>query len=68
MTILSPIWGFFFDTDAVTSGLWFFNQHFSLGIEILGLPVEEWIFLFVVPQELTAILLIIKQYVGDNKR
>ena len=67
ITILSIIWGYTFDMDALRNNLWFFNSINCLGIDIFNLQFEEWLFLIFVPQELTSILLLIKKYVIDHK-
>ena len=58
ITILSFIWGYKFDqTASVQKHLWFFDH--NLGIYFYSLPLEEYLFLIFVPQEVVAIHLII---------
>lgn len=37
------------DLLAVHHGDWRYSQHYTLGLSLLGLPVEEWLFFLVVP-------------------
>lgn len=37
------------DAAYTDMGVWWFNDHFTLGLRILGLPLEEWMFFIVVP-------------------
>ncbi|MFL6122927.1 lycopene cyclase domain-containing protein [Actinophytocola sp.] len=37
------------DVVATLRGHWWFSHRFTLGVRILGLPVEEWLFFLVVP-------------------
>jgi len=60
ITGLSIIWGFIFDLVASPIlKLWFFNN--SLNIYFAGLPLEEYMFLFFVPQELAIIFLLLRR-------
>ena len=60
IAVLSFIWGIIFDWVASPIlKLWFFDN--NLGVYFLGLPIEEYLFLIFVPQELTAILLLIRK-------
>lgn len=62
ITILAFLWGLVFDLVASSYlRLWFFNN--NLNIYFFGLPLEEFLFLIFVPQELVSILLIIRKYV-----
>jgi lycopene cyclase domain-containing protein len=42
-----PFW--IWDTIATTRGHWWFNNSYVLGLNLLGLPIEEWLFFLVVP-------------------
>lgn len=59
ITICSIIWGFLFDIIGVNWGIWFYNK--TLGISYLGLPLEEYLLLFLLPQQITAMLLLIRK-------
>lgn len=61
ITVLSIVWGYLFEVRALSSGIWWFNPTKNLGINIFDIPIEEWFFLFVVPQELVAIILTIRK-------
>jgi lycopene cyclase domain-containing protein len=37
------------DLLAVHHGDWRYSRHYTLGLSLLGLPVEEWLFFLVVP-------------------
>jgi lycopene cyclase domain-containing protein len=37
------------DLAAIGRGHWWFSDRFTLGLTVLGLPVEEWLFFLVVP-------------------
>ena len=39
------IWDFYF----TTIGVWSFNYDYCLGIELLGMPLEEWLFFLIIP-------------------
>jgi len=38
-------WDVFFTNQ----GVWWFNDEFIVGVRFLGLPIEEWLFFFVIP-------------------
>jgi lycopene beta-cyclase len=37
-----PFW--IWDIVAVARGHWWFSQQYTVGLQLLGLPVEEWLF------------------------
>ena len=39
------IWDFYF----TAIGVWSFNYDYCLGIELLGMPIEEWLFFLIIP-------------------
>lgn len=41
-----PFW--IWDVAATARGHWSFNRAFTLGVDVLGLPLEEWLFFMVV--------------------
>lgn len=45
----SALWGYLFEIRALDQGIWWFNQTDSIGINFIGLPIEEWAFLLLVP-------------------
>ncbi len=54
---LSFIWGLIFNLVASTAlHVWYYDN--TIGSFFLGLPLEEYIFLLLVPQELCVILLL----------
>jgi len=48
---LLPVLGVFvgWDLIATARGHWSFTSRYVLGVRLLGLPVEEWLFFLVVP-------------------
>lgn len=62
VTVGSFVWGLLFDLVASPIlNVWHFNSMQNLGISFLGLPLEEYLFILIVPQELTAIVLILRK-------
>ena len=60
IAVLSFLWGLIFNLVAsAVLKLWFYNN--TLGIFFFGLPLEEYLFLLLVPQELVCILLLIRR-------
>lgn len=56
----SLIWGFLFDiVGSVEWGIWFYRN--TLGINLLGLPLEEYMTLLLFPQFVTALMLLIRR-------
>lgn len=47
------------------AGIWGFNPDYLLGIDVLGLPVEEWGFFIAVPYACTFTYATLKHYVPD---
>jgi lycopene beta-cyclase len=37
------------DLMATARGHWWFSERYTIGLRLLGLPIEEWLFFFVVP-------------------
>ncbi len=37
------------DLAASARGHWWFSERYTIGVRLLGLPVEEWLFFVVVP-------------------
>lgn len=56
------IWDYFF----TRAGVWEFNQEYILGINILNLPIEEWMFFIVIPFACVFIYENIKHWKGEN--
>lgn len=46
-TVSIPYWAW--DAVATARGHWSFNPETNLGIALLGMPLEEWLFFLVVP-------------------
>lgn len=53
-------WDYFF----TKWGVWQFNEDYILGIYLLGLPLEEWLFFITVPYAVVFIYEVIKVYSG----
>ncbi|RYD79788.1 MAG: lycopene cyclase domain-containing protein [Sphingobacteriales bacterium] len=52
------VWDYFF----TISGVWQFNERYILGIKILSLPIEEWLFFFTVPYACVFIYEVLPKY------
>jgi lycopene cyclase domain-containing protein len=60
ITVLAVSWGLVFDIiGSVKWGVWYYTK--NLGIYFLGLPLEEYLILFFLPQQITAVLLLIRK-------
>jgi lycopene cyclase domain-containing protein len=48
---IAPVYVLFvaWDLAAAGRGHWWFNERYTLGPRVLGLPLEEWLFFAVVP-------------------
>ncbi len=65
ITAIGVVWGVVF--NVVSSSwlhIWFYQNH--LGVSFLGLPLEEYITLLVMPQQFICILLVIRKYYGKT--
>lgn len=51
------------DHFAIKDGLWWFPENEILGIWFLGLPIEEWCFIFFIGMEVAMMALI---YMGEK--
>jgi lycopene beta-cyclase len=51
LATLLPVLAVFivWDLVATARGHWWFDERFLIGIRLLGLPLEEWLFFLVVP-------------------
>ena len=51
LATLTPVVAVFagWDLIAVRRGDWWFSARYTLGLRVVGLPVEEWLFFLVVP-------------------
>tara|TARA_B100000902_G_scaffold341561_1_gene345054 strand:+ start:301 stop:987 length:687 start_codon:yes stop_codon:yes gene_type:complete len=45
VAVIFLIWDYYF----TEIGVWSFNNDYCLGIELLGMPLEEWLFFLVIP-------------------
>jgi lycopene cyclase domain-containing protein len=52
------IWDVYFTRQ----GIWSFNNHYIIGFRSLGLPIEEWLFFFVIPYCSIFVYEVIKSY------
>jgi lycopene cyclase domain-containing protein len=60
---------FFVVWDALFTfyGIWGFNERFLVGVSILLLPIEEWLFFIVVPFSCIFIYRVLNYFLGDTK-
>jgi len=50
LAILIPILFFIpWDVFFTSHNVWWFNDEFTVGVRFLGLPIEEWLFFYVIP-------------------
>ncbi len=62
ISVLCIIWGFLFDiTASPILHVWYFPTAGKIGIWLWKLPLEEYLFLLLVPQELTCIFLLMRR-------
>jgi lycopene cyclase domain-containing protein len=47
ITVALPFW--IWDVIVTARGHWSFNDAYIIGLNILGMPIEEWLFFLVVP-------------------
>ncbi len=60
IAVFSFLWGLLFDlVGSVWWHIWFYNH--TLGIYFLGLPIEEYLTLLIFPQQVAALLLVIRE-------
>ncbi len=60
--ILSAIPFLIWDVKFTEVGIWSFNHDYTMGIDFMGLPVEEWAFFFVIPYCCLFIYEVLKAY------
>ena len=60
--------GFFIAWDVwfTRAGIWAFNPDYLLGLEIFGLPIEEWLFFFCIPYANVFTYFALRTYVKRN--
>lgn len=63
ITLCAIIWGFLFDIAGTHFGVWFYDK--TLSFSFLGLPLEEYLLLLLLPQEIIAILLLIRRKIYE---
>lgn len=63
MTVFIP-----WDIAFTINGIWGFNPVYLSGVELLSLPIEEWLFFIVVPYACVFIFECCKAYFGDFLR
>jgi lycopene cyclase domain-containing protein len=66
MLIIAPIY-IVWDAVATDRGDWWFNEEYTSGIHILGLPLAEVLFFFVVPYACIFIYEVLLYYIGDKE-
>ncbi len=47
--VLAAIFYIVWDVWFTKMGIWWFNEKYTVGFNILGLPIEEWLFFFCIP-------------------
>lgn len=50
------------DINFTAKGIWSFNSTYTLGMEIKGLPIEEWLFFIIIPYVCVFIYEVLKYY------
>jgi len=50
------------DINFTATGIWSFNSVYTLGMEIKGLPIEEWLFFIIIPYVCVFIYEVMKYY------
>lgn len=64
IAVMSFIWGLIFDLVASPfMGVWHFTSANTLNYWFLGLPLEEYMFLIIVPQEVTAFFILFRKLI-----
>ncbi len=64
ITSLSVFWGFIFcQVGSVYLDIWFYKR--TLGVYFLGLPLEEYMFLLLVPQFLSLLFIMITKKIYE---
>lgn len=53
------------DINFAQANIWSFNSEYTLGKDIKGLPIEEWLFFIVVPYACVFIYEVLKYYLKD---
>ncbi len=56
------IWDVFFEQYHI----WQFNPEYTIGMNILGLPIEEWLFFFIIPYSCFFIYEVINYFTGNK--
>jgi lycopene cyclase domain-containing protein len=55
------------DIGFTKAGVWSFNREFTLGINLVGMPLEEWLFFIVVPYCCLFIYEVLKFYLSKQE-
>lgn len=55
----------FWDARFTQIGIWHFNSQFTLGINYLGMPIEEWLFFIVIPYCSLFVYEVVKTYLPN---
>lgn len=64
VTVLALVWGLVLNLSCSTwLGIWYYQNH--LGVSFLGLPIEEYLMMLFLPQQVVAWFLLIKKYYGQ---
>ncbi|MFA5991274.1 MAG: hypothetical protein WC794_03450 [Candidatus Doudnabacteria bacterium] len=64
VTTLAVVWGLVLNLSCSTwLGIWYYQNH--LGITWFGLPLEEYLMMIFLPQQVVAWFLLIKKYHGE---
>ena len=60
--IITGVIFIFWDIKFTETGIWSFNPSYTIGIDIKGLPLEEWLFFVVIPYACLFIYEVLKSY------
>jgi lycopene cyclase domain-containing protein len=63
--LITAIFFWIWDIRFTTNQVWSFNPEYVIGINILGMPIEEWLFFIVIPYCCIFIYEVLKVYLKD---
>lgn len=50
------------DIQFTATGIWSFNPEYTIGLDLMGMPIEEWLFFIVIPYSCVFIYEVLKVY------